>query len=87
MYIVTRRSNVVDPGVQWDRGCVSLKESELAFPNLVKFRGREIKTKRGWMAQKVDRRLHSSAVETPVKFHSNLIMLKTNLVASRVDEI
>ena len=42
---------------------------------------------RCWMALKSDRRLRSTPVETPVKFHSHVIILNTDLAASRFDKI
>ena len=48
-------------------------------PTSLKFRSREINTKICCIALKFKRRLHSTAVETPVKFQSHLKILKTNL--------
>ena len=70
-----------------EQGCVSLKESELAFPNLAKSRSREIDSISCQMALKFDRRLRSDTAETPVKFRSHPKILNTNLAASRLDEI
>ena len=51
---------------QHDLGCVPIKESELAFLNLIKSRGCEIDTWLRWMALKFD-----SAAETPVKLQTS----------------
>ena len=52
------------------RGCVSLKEKQLIFVNLVKSQGLEINIKSYWIALKFDMRLRSSTAEPPVKFQS-----------------
>lgn len=67
--------------------CDSLKENELAFPNLVKSRGHEMNAKSSWIALKFYMWLCGTAPKTPVKFESHLVILKTNLATTRLEEI
>ena len=68
-------------------GCVSLKESELTFSNLVKSRSRDIVLYNQNMALTFDMPLRISTAEPPVKFHSHPVILSMDLAASRLDEI
>ena len=68
-------------------GCVSLKESQLAFSNLAKSLSRENGIYKYNIALKFDWRLHISTAEPPVKFQTHPATLSMDLVASRLDEI
>ena len=68
-------------------GCVSLKQSKLAFPNLAKSRSHKVNSRSYRMALIFDRRLRSGTAETPVEFWSHPKNFNTNLAASRRDEI
>ena len=78
---------VVDVGAKFGQGCVSLKESQLASPNLVKSPRREIGILSSCMALQSYRRLRNITAEPPVKVQSHSATRSIDLATSRLDEI
>ena len=71
----------------WIISGVRFTNGKSAFSYLVKSRGGEIDSRISWMALKFYGRLRRITAEPPVKFQSHLIIRKTNLACSRLDEI